>query len=51
MWAEANNLFTVTRYLGSDPEFSASNAVLYQGIDPGNVPLSRTFSLGLKVNL
>ena len=51
VWAEANNLFTVTRYLGSDPEFSASNAVLYQGIDPGNVPLSRTFSLGLKVNL
>ena len=51
IWAEANNLFTVTRYLGSDPEFSASNAVLYQGIDAGNVPLSRTFSLGLKINL
>ena len=51
VWAEANNLFTVTRYLGSDPEFSVANSVLYQGIDAGNVPLSRTFSLGLKINL
>lgn len=51
VWAEANNLFTVTHYLGSDPEFSVANSVLYQGIDAGNVPLSRTFSLGLKINL
>ncbi|MBO4485929.1 MAG: SusC/RagA family TonB-linked outer membrane protein, partial [Prevotella sp.] len=51
VWAEANNLFTVTRYLGGDPEFSVANSVLYQGIDAGNVPLSRTFSLGLKINL
>ena len=51
IWAEANNLFTVTRYLGSDPEFSVANGVLYQGIDAGNVPLSRTFSMGLKINL
>ncbi|MBQ9654943.1 MAG: SusC/RagA family TonB-linked outer membrane protein [Prevotella sp.] len=51
VWAEANNLFTLTHYLGSDPEFSVSNSVLYQGIDAGNVALSRTFSLGLKINL
>ncbi len=51
VWAEANNLFTVTHYLGSDPEFSASNAVLYQGIDPGNVALSRSFTFGLRINL
>ena len=51
IWAEANNLFTVTRYLGSDPEFSVANGVLYQGIDAGNVPLSRSFSMGLKINL
>lgn len=51
VWAEANNLFTVTKYLGSDPETSASNSVLYQGIDTGNVPLSRTFTLGVKLNL
>lgn len=51
VWAEANNLFTITKYLGSDPEFSANNAVLYQGIDPGNVALGRTFTFGVKINL
>ncbi len=51
VWAEANNLFTLTHYVGSDPEFSASNRVLYQGIDTGNVALGRSFTLGLKINL
>ena len=51
IWAEANNLFTLTHYVGSDPEFSASNRVLYQGIDTGNVALGRSFTLGLKINL
>ena len=51
VWAEANNLFTITRYLGGDPEFAVSNSVLYQGIDAGNVALSKTFTLGLKINL
>ena len=51
LWAEANNLFTLTHYVGNDPEASAANAVLYQGIDPGNVAMGRTFTLGLKINL
>ena len=51
VWAEANNLLTFTHYLGNDPETSVSNAVLYQGIDAGNVALGRTFTLGLKINL
>ena len=51
VWAEANNLFTITHYLGNDPECSVANAVLYQGIDAGNVALGRTFTLGLKINL
>ena len=51
VWAEANNLFTVTRYLGSDPEFSVNNAVLYQGIDAGNVAQGRAFTLGMRINL
>ena len=42
---------TITRYLGGDPEFAVSNSVLYQGIDAGNVALSKTFTLGLKINL
>lgn len=51
LWAEANNVFTLTKYLGSDPEFATSNSVLYQGIDMGNVALSRSFTLGMKINL
>ncbi len=51
VWVEANNLLTITRYLGADPEFSVSNHVLYQGIDAGNVALGRTFTMGMKINL
>ena len=51
IWAEANNLFTLTHYLGNDPEASVANAVIYQGIDAGNVALGRTFTLGMKINL
>ena len=51
VWAEANNLLTLTHYLGNDPEASVANAVLYQGIDAGNIALGRTFTLGLRINL
>ena len=51
VWAEGSNLFTLTKYLGSDPEFSISNYQLYQGIDCGNIAQSRTFSMGVKINL
>ena len=51
VWAEANNLLTFTHYTGSDPEFSVSNATLYQGIDAGNVALGRAFTMGVKINL
>ena len=51
VWAEAQNLLTFTKYLGSDPEFSNGNNVLYQGIDCGNLAHSRSFLMGLKINL
>lgn len=51
IWGEANNLFTVTRYLGTDPEMSHSNGVLYQGIDTGLIPNGRSFNVGLSINL
>lgn len=51
VWGSANNLFTITKYLGADPEFSSSNNVLLRGIDRGLVPQSTNFSLGLKINL
>ncbi len=51
IWGSANNLFTITNYLGSDPEFSCSNNILTRGIDRGLVPQTANFSLGLKINL
>ena len=51
IWATANNLFTLTRYLGSDPEVWAGNSVLYQGIDRGLTAQGRSILLGVKINL
>ena len=51
IWAAANNLFTLTEYLGTDPEVSCSNSVLNQGIDAGFLSSGRSFHLGVKINL
>lgn len=51
VWATANNVFTLTRYLGSDPEVWAGNAVLYQGIDRGLTAQGRSILMGVKINL
>ena len=51
LWGGAYNLFTLTRYLGSDPDCGVSGSVLLQGIDRGLLANSRSFALGLKVNL
>jgi len=51
VWAAANNLFTLTRYLGSDPEVYCGNGVLMQGIDAGFLTPGRSFMLGVKINL
>lgn len=50
VWAEANNLFTISKYLGQDPEVSIGNGVLYQGIDAGYLPQSRNYNLGVTLN-
>lgn len=51
VWAAANNLFTLSRYLGADPEVSCGNGVLMQGIDAGYLPSGRSIHLGVKINL
>ena len=51
VWGEANNVFTVTKYLGQDPEVSCGTGVLYQGIDTGMLPQNRNFNLGVTINL
>jgi len=51
IYLSANNVFTVSKYLGYDPEFSLSNSVFNQGIDYGMSPQFRTFQLGFKIGL
>jgi TonB-linked SusC/RagA family outer membrane protein len=51
IWVSANNLFTLTKYLGMDPEFSSGNSVFYQGVDAGLLPLTQSFYVGIKLNL
>lgn len=51
VWGEANNVFTVTKYLGTDPEFSCGSSVLSQGIDAGYLSQGRNFTLGVNINL
>ncbi len=51
IWGQCNNLFTVSKYLGTDPEFSLGNNPLYQGIDAGLLSTGRSFHIGVKINL
>lgn len=48
LYVGAENLFTLTRYHGFDPEISSGGTSL--GIDKGVYPQARTFLLGLNVN-
>lgn len=50
-WVQGNNLYTWSKYLGTDPEFAATGAVIGQGIDLGYVGQSRSFVAGVKINL
>ena len=50
-WIQANNVLTFTKYLGTDPEFSTTSAVIGQGIDLGQLSQSRSFVAGIKINL
>jgi TonB-linked SusC/RagA family outer membrane protein len=45
------NLFTLTKYKGFDPEFSAGSSIFAQGIDTGLDPLFRSVTLGVRVGL
>lgn len=51
VWGSAQNLFTLTRYLGDDPDCAVNNSVLSLGIDRGVLAAGRTFAMGVKVNL
>ena len=51
IWGNAANLFTVTRYLGSNPDCILGSNILSQGIDRGLLSAGRSFSMGVNINL
>jgi TonB-dependent starch-binding outer membrane protein SusC len=57
VYISAQNLFTITKYTGLDPEMAVSanaaaagDGVLATGIDWGTYPSSRTFTAGININ-
>tara|TARA_R110002033_G_C3896973_1_gene239664 strand:- start:15788 stop:18856 length:3069 start_codon:yes stop_codon:yes gene_type:complete len=48
LYASGQNLFTITDYSGLDPDVQG-NGILERGVDNGNWPASRIFSVGLNV--
>jgi TonB-linked SusC/RagA family outer membrane protein len=51
VYATANNVFTLTNYLGYDPEFSASSSIFNQGVDVTAEPQFKSFQLGVRIGL
>jgi TonB-linked SusC/RagA family outer membrane protein len=51
IYATANNLFTMTKYLGYDPEFSAGTSIFARGVDTGLEPSTRSMQLGVRIGL
>jgi hypothetical protein len=51
VYANVQNLFTITGYDGYDPELgSIGQSVILQGIDNYRYPSPRIYNFGLKVN-
>ncbi|MFT3751823.1 MAG: SusC/RagA family TonB-linked outer membrane protein [Paludibacter sp.] len=50
-FATGENLLTLTRYKGLDPEFALGQSALYSGIDACFVPQPRVISFGVNLSL
>jgi hypothetical protein len=51
IYATGNNLLTLTKYKGYDPEFNASSSVFAQGVDVGMDPQFKSVTLGVRIGL
>ena len=51
IYVTGNNLLTFSKYLGYDPEFSASGSIFSKGVDAGLEPLFKTIQLGVRIGL
>ena len=50
-YVSASNIFTLSKYLGYDPEFGFSHLQIHQGVDYGMSPQSRQFIAGIRIGL
>ncbi|MEP3837828.1 MAG: SusC/RagA family TonB-linked outer membrane protein [Algibacter sp.] len=50
-YVTANNIFTITDYLGYDPEVSSSQSSYLQGIDAGYTPQYSSVLIGVRLGL
>jgi TonB-linked SusC/RagA family outer membrane protein len=51
VYATGNNLFTLTKYKGYDPEFSPTESIFGQGVDNMLEPQVRSVQLGFRLGL
>jgi TonB-linked SusC/RagA family outer membrane protein len=51
VYLTATNLFTITNYSGYDPDFAYMNSPFYMGVDYGKMPQTKSFVMGLKIDL
>ena len=51
LYATANNLFTITKYLGYDPEFQSTESIFTRGIDVALEPQTRSVAAGVRIGL
>ena len=51
IYLSGDNLFTLTKYTGFNPEFSASPQIFAQGVDMGLNPLYKTLTIGARIGL
>jgi TonB-linked SusC/RagA family outer membrane protein len=51
VYGTGNNIFTLTKYKGFDPEFSVTPSIFSQGIDTGLDPLFRNVTFGVRLGL
>jgi hypothetical protein len=52
-YVSADNLFTITKYTGFNPDLGRTGSIFDRGVDFGHVayPLARTISVGVQMGL
>lgn len=50
VYVNGQNLLTITKYTGADPDFNSNDGSFSRGYDNGSFPNPRTVSLGIEVN-